>query len=454
MDMLWTNTWSFIVAILLLVTLHEWGHYFVARRCGVAIDKFSIGFGPTIIRWHNRLGTEFCLCALPLGGYVKMRGETAVATSEVQSASAGGSFAACNVWQRMAIVLAGPVVNLLFAALVFAALAYGRYEHVAPIVDAPASNTLAAPLGLQKGDVVVTLNGKNVVSWAEIDAGVMDSVFDKAPILLTWRSASGEVRSGMIDTQTLDIEKGQGHAEVGLSYVQAAAPRIADVLAGPARDAGLQKNDVIVAANGQSISSRDALTAILTTHIGQAVALDVMRGGQPLRVMLTPAKFAYTEMANGQSVERVIGRAGVALSMADVVVEERGVFASVGKGFEHMWRLARYNLKGLYKIATGQMSLKNIGGPIKTAKIVGESVQHGFREFMARIAFVSIGLGVLNLLPIPVLDGGHFFTYLIEAVRRKPVSEKVLLVAQKVGLLMLLAFMTLAFYNDALDLFS
>jgi regulator of sigma E protease len=258
----------------------------------------------------------------------------------------------------------------------------------------------------------------------------------------------------MIDTQTLDIEKGQGHAEVGLSYVQAAAPRIADVLAGPARDAGLQKNDVIVAANGQSISSRDALTAILTTHIGQAVALDVMRGGQPLRVMLTPAKFAYSEMASGQSVERVIGRAGVALSMADVVVKERGVFASVGKGFEHMWRLARYNLKGLYKIATGQMSLKNIGGPIKTAKIVGESVQHGFREFMARIAFVSIGLGVLNLLPIPVLDGGHFFTYLIEAVRRKPVSEKVLLVAQKVGLLMLLAFMTLAFYNDALDLFS
>jgi regulator of sigma E protease len=313
---------------------------------------------------------------------------------------------------------------------------------------------LAAPLGLQKGDVVVTLNGKNVASWAEVDAGVMDSVFDKAPILLTWRSASGEVRSGMIDTQTLDIEKGQGHAEVGLSYVQAAAPRIADVLAGPARDAGLQKNDVIVAANGQPVSSRDALTAILTAHIGQAIALDVRRGDQPLRVMLTPAKFAYSEVANGQSVERVIGRAGVALSMADVVVKERGVFASVGKGFEHMWRLARYNLKGLYKIATGQMSLKNIGGPIKTAKIVGESVQHGFREFMARIAFVSIGLGVLNLLPIPVLDGGHFFTYLIEAVRRKPVSEKVLLVAQKVGLLMLLAFMTLAFYNDALDLFS
>ena len=185
-----TSLWSFIAAILVLVTIHEWGHYWVAKRCGVEIEKFSIGFGQPLISWKNKAGTTFCLAMIPLGGYVKMRGEYAITTAEDRAVQPKGSFAACSVWQRMAIVVAGPLVNLMFALLIFMVFSYGTQQAIAPVAQAPVASSLASQLGMQTGDTVTSINQAPVSSWGDVSSGVSRALFDQKTIDVTWRSAN------------------------------------------------------------------------------------------------------------------------------------------------------------------------------------------------------------------------------------------------------------------------
>ncbi|MGL4766913.1 MAG: RIP metalloprotease RseP [Formosimonas sp.] len=434
-----TMLWSFLVSILFLVTIHEFGHYWVARKCGVAIEKFSIGFGPTILTWTNKEGTEFVLAAIPLGGFVKMRGEYQIATDEKQSEPVEGSFASRTVWQRMAIVLAGPLANLLFAALVLIGLNYGEHTANSPVVSEPAAGSLAAPLGLRSGDVVETLNGKSIKGWNEIQMGLFFAVFDREPIALSWRNTQGQVQQGVIDTHSLNVEQKDWQQRIGLE------PTINKVLLGDvqvgsaAQTAGLQNGDEVVSINGQRIASPQGMVEWVSKNANQSLSMAIVRAGVPQTINVTPKD----------------GKLGVQIT-ADTpkTTYHNGIFAAAQEGVSRTMQMTWLNTKAVAYMLTGQLSLKNIGGPVATARVTGEGVSQGWAGFLATLAMISIGLGALNLLPIPVLDGGHLVYYLFEAVVGRPVSERALAIGQRVGLALLLGFMGIAFFNDGQSLFG
>lgn len=451
--MAFTQFWSFFVVILILITIHEWGHYFVARRCGVAIEKFSIGFGPTVLTWTNKLGTEFCLAAIPLGGYVKMKGEYAIATSEHQSAQGQGSFAACTVWQRMAIVAAGPLVNLIFAALIYSVLSYGRHEVPAPIVDEPVAHSLVAPLALKKGDVIESINGVAVKGWDEVSAQLVQSVFDKEPVGLVWHGADGERQQGAFATDSLDIENSSWMEKIGLKLAET-TPRLGQIFSGAARDAGLQGGDEIIRVNGNEVKGSQELLPLISQNAAQTLTFEVKRLGQFISVPVTPRAVLQTVTKEGVRQEESVGKIGAQILTVATTVYHQGMWASLQYGVKQTLTLGWMNTKAMFKIVTGQLSFSNIGGPIKTAQITGESVQYGIKGFLLILAFLSVSLGAINLLPIPVLDGGHLVYYAFEALTGRAVSDKALAIGQRVGLVLLLFFMCVAFYNDGRELFG
>lgn len=448
-----TMLWSFLLAILILVTIHEFGHYWVARKCGVAIEKFSIGFGPTILTWTNKEGTEFVLAAIPLGGFVKMRGEYTIATSEQQAEHVKGSFAACNVWQRMAIVAAGPLVNLVFAAVILAGLSFGTREVTAPIVATPAAGTLAAPLGLKTGDVLESVNGVQVKGWDEIEQNIRYALFDHDPIDLVWRSADGARQQNSFATTELDIESPDWFDKMGLNAPKV-NPRLGQISAGAAQSAGLQSGDHIMRINGQPIVSSKQMFEIVRASPDKQLTFDVQRAGQAMSLSVTPQAVMQTIQKDGQKVEQIAGKINAQIVDTETIVYENNALTAVQKGVSQTVSMAWLNAKSIFKIATGQMSLKNIGGPVSIARVTGESAQQGFLPFLWILAMISIGLGALNLLPIPVLDGGHLMYYTFEAIVGRPVSNQALALGQRIGLMMLLSFMGIAFFNDAQSLFG
>lgn len=451
--MAFTQFWSFLVVILILITIHEWGHYFVARRCGVAIEKFSIGFGPTVLTWTNKLGTEFCLAAIPLGGYVKMKGEYTIATSEQQSKQGQDSFAACTVWQRMAIVAAGPLVNLIFAALIYSVLSYGRHEVPAPIVETPVASSLAASLALKKGDTIESVNGVSVKGWDEVSAQLLQSVFDKEDVHLAWYGSDGNSQRGSFATDSLDIESSTWMEAIGLKVLET-QPRLGQVFSGAARDAGLQRGDEIVRVNADEVKVSQELLSLITQSSGQTLMFEVKRLGQLIITPVVPRPVLQTAIKDGVKQESTVGKIGAQILTVATTVYHQGAWASLQYGVKKTFTLGWMNVRAMFKIITGQLSINNIGGPIKTAQITGESVQYGIKGFLLVLAFLSVSLGAINLLPIPVLDGGHLVYYAFEALTGRAVSDKALAIGQRVGLVLLLFFMGVAFYNDGRELFG
>ena len=454
-----TNTWAFIVAILVLVTIHEWGHYWVAKRCGVRIEKFSIGFGKPLFSWTNKEGTVFCIAMIPLGGYVKMAGEYSIVTDEnAEPQNTEGTFPSKSVWQRMAIVVAGPAVNLIFAALVFAGLSYGERQVVLPHAQAPAPQSLAANLGIQTGDVLTQINGRAVADWSDVSRAELESVFNHNNIELSWVNAAGEAKSGQIDVSGLSIEQADWSEKIGLSpqLMPMRVGAIADDK-GAAALAGLQVGDVIVALNGQSIESlesRQSAIKLIQASAGQALTFDVLRNEQPLKLTVTPRAQEVSTKENGRAVTQTLGKIGVAFFQTQTKQTQVGVLDAAKDGVDQAVFSTRITAQGLYQMATGQLSLKNIGGPVSIAQVMGEGAKSGIRDFVKVLAWLSVSLGVLNLLPIPTLDGGHLMYYVIEVFKGKPVSPNVLAVGQAAGMAFLLMFMGIAFYNDFMRLFS
>jgi regulator of sigma E protease len=454
-----TDLWAFIVAILVLVTIHEWGHYWVARRCGVRIEKFSIGFGKPLLSWTNKEGTVFCIAMIPLGGYVKMAGEYSIVTDEnAEPQNTEGTFPSKSVWQRMAIVVAGPAVNLIFAALVFVCLGYGNRQVTLPNAQMPAAQSLAANLGMQTGDVVTQINDRSVADWSDVSREVLVAVFDKKSIDLSWRNAVGEAKSGRIDVSALSIEQSDWQEKIGL------LPQVMPMSVGSivndksaAAQAGLQVGDIVVAVNGQtteSLESRKSAVKRIQASAGQVLTLDVLRNGQALTLNVTPQAQEVGVKENGQTVTKTQGMIGVGFLQTQTQQIHVGAMDALKKGLDQAVFSTRMTAKGLYKMATGQLSLKNIGGPVSIAQVMGEGAKSGVRDFVNVLAWLSVSLGVLNLLPIPTLDGGHLMYYVIEVFKGKPVSPRVLAVGQAAGMAFLLMFMGIAFYNDFMRLFS
>ena len=441
---------AFVVAILLLVSLHEFGHYIVARWCGVKVLRFSVGFGKPF--WKKQRGdTEWCLAPIPLGGYVKM---VDTREGEVAEADLPYAFDKQPPLKRIAIVVAGPLVNLILAVLLYVASfnLYGVTE-VKPWVGTVESDSLAAKSGFQVGDRITSINGKAVHDWMDaqtelviaLQAGnVTVGVQDAQGVAMT-RIMDVEANPASVDAAT----QGQG---VGIWPIKVKS-EISQVLPNSAAErAGLKAGDKVIAVNGQKLLGWKDWVDVIKASPGKDLSLDVQRQGQMLSLMLRPD--------SEDLGQQLVGKAGVAASIdndweAQVKTHrEVGVFESVTLATAKTWNLSALTLKFLGKLIMGEASIKGISGPVSIGEMAGKSAIMGLETYIQFLAVISISLGVMNLLPIPVLDGGHLLYYIIEWVRGKPLSEHVQTVGLKIGLCIMGLFMLVAFFNDFTRIFG
>ena len=441
---------AFVVAILLLVSLHEFGHYIVARWCGVKVLRFSVGFGKPF--WKKQRGdTEWCLAPIPLGGYVKM---VDTREGEVAEADLPYAFDKQPPLKRIAIVVAGPLVNLILAVLLYVASfnLYGVTE-VKPWVGTVESDSLAAKSGFQVGDRITSINGKAVHDWMDaqtelviaLQAGNVTVGVQDAQGVATARIMDVEANPASVDAAT----QGQG---VGIWPIKVKS-EISQVLPNSAAErAGLKAGDKVIAVNGQKLLGWKDWVDVIKASPGKDLSLDVQRQGQMLSLMLRP-----DSEDKGQQLE---GKAGVAASIdndweAQVKTQrEVGIGESVVLAAQKTWNLSALTLKFLGKLIMGEASIKGISGPVSIGEMAGKSAMMGLETYIQFLAVISISLGVMNLLPIPVLDGGHLLYYIIEWVRGKPLSEHVQTVGLKIGLCIMGLFMLVAFFNDFTRIFG
>ena len=441
---------AFVVAILLLVSLHEFGHYIVARWCGVKVLRFSVGFGKPF--WKKQRGdTEWCLAPIPLGGYVKM---VDTREGEVAEADLPYAFDKQPPLKRIAIVVAGPLVNLILAVLLYVASfnLYGVTE-VKPWVGTVESDSLAAKSGFQVGDRITSINGKAVHDWMDaqtelviaLQAGnVTVGVQDAQGVAMT-RIMDVEANPASVDAAT----QGQG---VGIWPIKVKS-EISQVLPNSAAErAGLKAGDKVIAVNGQKLLGWKDWVDVIKASPGKDLSLDVQRQGQMLSLMLRPD--------SEDLGQQLVGKAGVAASIdndweAQVKTQrEVGIGESVVLAAQKTWNLSALTLKFLGKLIMGEASIKGISGPVSIGEMAGKSAMMGLETYIQFLAVISISLGVMNLLPIPVLDGGHLLYYIIEWVRGKPLSEHVQTVGLKIGLCIMGLFMLVAFFNDFTRIFG
>lgn len=440
---------AFVVAIGVLVVVHEYGHYGVARLCGVKVLRFSIGFGRPLVRWvGKKTGTEWTISTLPLGGYVKMLDERdpgpGIAREDLPFA-----FNRQSVAKRIAIVLAGPLANFALAIVLFAAIfATGVTEPVARLATPPAGS-LAARAGFDGGETVVAIGDERggnldaVRSWSDLRWKLLDAAFDHRRIMLRAHDGHGtyDFRLDLRDLPDRsvddDLVSKLGFGEGGTLSVVALEPGSA------AQRAGLVAGDTLRVVDGTRIDGAEGFIAYVKAHPGRALALEVERNGQ--RVALNVVPDAQHDTQTGANV----GRIGAALSTQVPTVDVRyGPLESVARGAHRTWDIAVYSLRMFGRMVTGQASLKNLSGPVTIADYAGKSARLGLTPFLSFLALVSISLGVLNLLPIPVLDGGHLLYYLVEAATGKAVSERWQLVLQRAGLVCIVILSAIALFND------
>ena len=441
---------AFIVTLGVLVVFHELGHYLVARLVGVKVLRFSVGFGRIVwSRRYGRDGTEWALSAIPLGGYVKMVDER---EGEVLPADLPRAFNRQNVWRRIAIVAAGPIANLALAVLLFAAIYVVGVPAQRPLLAPPPATSPAAQAGLAGGDLVTAVDGEAIGSWQDLRWRLLKaSGSNSVGLEVTREDRSTTTRRLALDALNAGDWESNFMATLGLR-ADLGSPIVNETLPGkPAANAGIRPGDAIVAIDGTSVRSPADAAAITNAHPGERITFTLRRDGAEFRSDLTPEPSEQ----NGRRVGIAGMRLGVDPAAAERVsiIVRYGVGEALVQGALKTWDLSVFTLKMLGRILIGDASLKNISGPLTMADFAGQSAQAGALTFIGYLALISISLGVLNLLPVPLLDGGHLMYYLAEIIKGSPVSDRVLEVGQRIGMAVLAMLMALALFNDISRLF-
>lgn len=450
---------SAVIALGILIFIHELGHFLVAKAVGVGVERFSLGFGPRL--WSIRRGeTEYCLSAVPLGGYVKMMGEEAhgeelvhppVEAADALRADRSRWFSLKPLWARTLIVFAGPGMNFFLAAAIFALIfmSVGR-PVLPPTVGRVLPDSPAAQAGLQTGDRVLRADGQPITAWDELQARVQRS---KGQTLILTVTRDGEARELTVTPRLTEGRTVFGErTEVwDLGITPYLPPRIGDVLPGsPAAGAGLRSGDRVVALDGRPIKTWDELAEAIHQLPGREVRLTLERDGSRFEVAVTP-ELVRDRTPLGQELEQ--GRIGIAPA-PNVIYRRVNPVLAVGQGALQTWEVTARTLEALWKLVTGVIPASNLGGPLQIGVVAGQQAQQGLINYAFFVALISVNLAILNLLPVPMLDGGHLLFFAIEAVMGRPLSLRKRELAHQVGLALLILLMGFAFWNDLVRFFE
>ena len=445
---------AFALVIGVLVVVHEFGHYQAARWCGVKVLRFSVGFGPVI--WQRALGkdqTEWALSAFPLGGYVKMLDER---EAPVPAEEQHRAFNRQSVGKRSIIVAAGPLANFLLAILLYWAIFMHGSQELLPIVGKPPAETPAAMAALQSGEQIQRVDGEAVATWNDLRWKILQKAADQESVSLEVINERGDisVRRLYLAAATDDGWEGDALVRLGLVVYRPEMPAVIGKLVsgGPAERAGLRIGDKVLAIDGHPVTHWHELVMSIRNSESPSLRIDVSRQGGFITVDVVPERFSE----RGQQIARI----GVAVAdpsepMRDLrTFVSYGFFEAGGKALVETWDKSVFSLVMLGKMLTGEVSWKNLSGPVTIADYAGQTAKLGLDYYVKFMALVSISLGVLNLLPIPVLDGGHLMYHMIEVVRRKPLSGRAMAIGQQLGLGILFSLMAFAFFNDLNRLFG
>lgn len=438
---------SFVVALGILVTIHEYGHFWVARKNGIKVHRFSVGFGKPLWSKVDKHGTEFVVAAIPLGGYVKMLDER---VEEVAEDEKDQAFNNKKVTQRIAVVAAGPIANFLFAIAAFYLMFLLGVSSVKPILGDVTKNSIAAKAGLLNGSEITSVSGKPVKDWQDVNLALIAHIGEPQLELSAKQPDSATSKLFYLDTSSWEFapEKQSALASLGLiPYQRKLLHEIGEVIKGSAAEqAGLQIGDKPTVVNGVDVLDNWLLfTQEIRKYPEQTITVSVVREGQLIELDVTPRKGT----ANGEA----FGVLGV-LTKAEPLPEHHrvelryGIVDAMSEALAETWQLIVLSFDMIGKLITGDVSVKNLSGPIAIAQGAGDHAEYGFVYFLGFLALISINLGIINILPIPVLDGGHLVYYFIELLTGKPVSKKVQEIGFLFGTLALLGLMSIALFND------
>ena len=439
----------FLIALAILIIIHEYGHFWVARRCGVKVLRFSVGFGKPIWQKVGKDGTEYVLAPIPMGGYVKMLDEREMPVSEEQAQFA---FNRQSLAKRVAIVSAGPIANLLFAVLAYWILLVVGVSGIKPIIDDVRPASIAAEAGLHAGDEFLQIDGNDTPTWNSVYKALIQKAEYGEKIDITVSSASIKQQHSLILPQVGLEQVGNILEQIGIEPLRPSIkPILGEVIPGsPAEKAGLKAGDILVSAQQETIPIWNQWVELIQASAGKTLDIELLRDGDRLGLTLIP-----------ETGEDGKGRIGAAVDASQTAIPQElqaelryGPIDAIKYAVIQTWDFSSSTLKSLWGMVTGKVSTDNLGGPISIAQIAGSSAEQGVMSFISFLAMISITLGILNLLPIPMLDGGHLAMFAFEAVRGKPLSDTVQVQIQKVGFLVLIMVMFIAFFNDLSRVFG